>query len=55
MSDVHAQPAARRRQDIEQDLEALRGDCGSDAFEGIAPDHEMAAHRISEIQLTRWA
>jgi hypothetical protein len=45
----NAQPAARRRQDIEQDLEALRGDCRSDAFEGIAPDHEMAAHRISEI------
>ena len=47
MADVHAQRAARP--------EALRGDCGSDAFEGIAPDHEMAALRISEIQLTRWA
>ena len=44
-----AQTAATGRQDVEQDLEALRGQRRRQRFENIAPDHEMTAHRIGEI------
>ena len=44
-----AQAAARRRQDVEQDLETLRRERRRDRLERIAPDHEMPAHRVGEL------
>ena len=43
-----AQGAARGRHDIEQDLEALRGEPRRQLLEAFAPDHEEAAHRIGQ-------
>ena len=44
-----AQLAPCRRQYIEQDFETLRGEGRRDRLDGFATDHEMAAHRISEL------
>ena len=44
-----AQAARLGRQNVEQNLEALRGNRRRQRLEGVAPHHEMAAHRIGEI------
>ena len=41
--------AARGGDDIEQDLEALRGELRRQLFEAIAADHEEAAHGIGDL------
>ena len=40
--------AARGRHDVEQDLEALRGELRRQLLEAVAPHHEEAAHRIAQ-------
>ncbi len=39
---------AIRRQDVEQNLEALRRDGCRQRLEGVAADHEITAHRIAQ-------
>src|SRR5215467_8268414 len=42
------QVALRGRDDVEQDLEALRRELRRDLLELVAPDHEEAAHGIGD-------
>ena len=44
-----AQLAARGRDDVEQDLEALRGKLRRQLLEAVAADHEEAAHGIGDL------
>ncbi len=45
----NAQAAGCGRQNVEQNLETLRGNLRRQRLEGVAPDHEMTTHRIGEI------
>ena len=47
-SAMRSQPRAGR-QDVEQDLEPLRRHCRRQRLERVAPNHEIAAHRVGHV------